>query len=137
MPTLQRLAIEQGRAKYAYDCAVEGFRLIKKKEYKGYVKRLPMLIKTNGLGSAISFIKAKSDQDENKKGYAYHKLYKHITGWLLESKTITLLNDQELVEYVVSQPSQSYRYLTIEVMAFLAWLKRFSEGLIEGDAEGE
>jgi len=37
--------IEQDRAKFAYDCAKEGSKIEKKKEYKSYVKKIPMLIK--------------------------------------------------------------------------------------------
>ena len=136
MPILQRLSLEQGRAKFAYDCAVDGSNIDKKKEYKSYVKKLPLLIKTNGLGSAIAFVSAKSENVASKKGYAYYKLYQHLVEWLKKSGTISLQND-ELTNYIVSQPSQNYRHITIEVLAFMTWLKRFTEGLIEGYPEGE
>ncbi|ACF13408.1 CRISPR-associated protein, Cmr5 family [Chloroherpeton thalassium ATCC 35110] len=137
MPEVNRLSLERGRAKFAYDCAVDGSKINKKKEYKSYVKKLPMLIKVNGLGASISFINSKSEKDQNKKGYSYYLLSNHLTEWLTKSGTISLQENQGLADFIISQPSQKYRHITIEVLAFLAWLKRFAEGLIEGEAEGD
>ena len=52
-----RTKLEQGRAAYAYNAAKDGKNKLgnKDSEYKSYVKKLPMLIKTNGLGAAMSF----------------------------------------------------------------------------------
>jgi CRISPR-associated protein Cmr5 len=37
--------IEHGRAAFAYDCAKKG---VKYNNYDSYVKKVPMMIKTNG-----------------------------------------------------------------------------------------
>lgn len=52
--------LEQGRAKFAYQSAEDGSKIAKRKEYKSYVKKIPMLIKTNGLGAALSLLKPKA-----------------------------------------------------------------------------
>jgi CRISPR-associated protein Cmr5 len=55
-------SLEQGRAKFAYECASKGSQQPTKKEYKSHVKKIPMLIKTNGLGSTFAFVKSKKMQ---------------------------------------------------------------------------
>lgn len=143
--------IEQGRAKTAYDCVVKAKEDIeqkirednkdesdeklkekidkKQKEYKSYAKKIPMMIKTNGLGATLAFIKSK-----RKKTYDY--IYDNIVEWLIQKdpkKLLELKPNEELMDRVISINSPEYRAVTIEVLAFLSWLRRFAEGLIEGD----
>ncbi|MDI6738920.1 MAG: type III-B CRISPR module-associated protein Cmr5 [Candidatus Edwardsbacteria bacterium] len=130
--------LEQDRAKFAYDCAVEGNAIIKSKEYKSYSKKIPMMIKTNGLGAAFAFVKAKSNDDQHKAGYAYKLIYGHVTNWLKQEPcgmvSAQLNNGKDLAYVIVNLDSPQYRALTNEVLAFFVWLKRFAEGLIEGEA---
>jgi len=45
-------------------------------------------------------------------------------------------NDKkDLIDWVISCDSTDYRYITQEILAFLNWLKRFAEGLIEEEEE--
>ena len=129
--------LEQGRAKFAYDCALEGSKIEKKKEYKSYVKKVPMLIKANGLGSTFAFIKSKSTDDKSKPGYAYHLIYNQTKDWLKNDnkKLLDIGEDDNLLEKIISLDSIEYRAVTIEVLAFFNWLKRFADGLIEGEDE--
>jgi len=139
--TLQK-TLEHGRAKYAYECAEQGSKITKKKEYKSYVKKIPMLIKTNGLGAAFAFIKSKSNEGEDKRGYAYNIIYEQTSEWL-KKEPKGLIADElnrpnaDLVEIIISKNSSEYRALTNEVLAFFTWLKRFAEGLIEGEPDEE
>lgn len=127
MSNLKKL--EQGRAEFAYKRALEGSELEKKKEYKSYVKKIPMLIKTNGLGATFAFMKS--------KGGTYNEIYKHTFDWFLELKNNTgldflkLSSTDDLVEKIISLESSEYRATTVEVLAFFNWLKRFSDGLIK------
>lgn len=131
--------LEQGRAQYAFKCAEEGRKIPRFKEYKSYCKKIPLLIKTNGLGAALAFISAKKSSDREKPGYAYQLLYQQISGWLMEDKRHLLAGADagagELVARVISLPSVQYRAVTREVLALCLWLKRFAEALIEGEAE--
>jgi CRISPR-associated protein Cmr5 len=146
MPDSHLKTLEQGRAKIAYDCAKEGSKIKFQdneekindkaiKAYKSYTKQIPMMIKTNGLGAALAFVKAKS-----KKEYAYHLIYQQITDWL-KKEPIFITNEQwqngsdDLVNVVISLNAREYSVVTGEVLAFLAWLKRFAEGLIEGESD--
>lgn len=129
--------LEQGRAEFAYQCAAKGSALDKKKEYKQYVKKLPMLIKTNGLGAAVAFFFSKKNDDQSKAGYAYKEIYEQLNEWLKKAETVNwmLNSDKPLVQSITELPSEQYRALTIEALAFLNWLRRFAEGMIEGEAE--
>lgn len=131
--------LEQARAKFAYDkakaVANEGGK--KAKEYKSYAKKLPMMIKTNGLGASLSFVLSKS---KNKEGHltTWGKLYEDLNSWLRTPHKKWLLGNNppaDLSEAVINLESQEYRALTVEVLAFLNWLRRFAEGLIEGEAD--
>ncbi|WP_422448333.1 type III-B CRISPR module-associated protein Cmr5 [Thermoanaerobacterium sp. DL9XJH110] len=131
--------LEQGRASFAYQCAEKGNEIEGRKEYKQYVKKMPMLIKTNGLGAALAFVKSKASDKLSESGYAYKLIYDQITEWLRrdEKKIIDLAGNIDLVAAVISLDSPQYRAVTIEVLAFLNWLRRFAEGLIEGDPDNE
>jgi len=105
----------------------------KQKEYKSYVKRIPMLIKTNGLGATFAYMLS--------KGGTYEFIGKQVLEWLKNDEKGILANANEindfkgLTEKIISLNSHAYRALTIEVLAFFNWLRRFAEGLIEGEDE--
>ena len=155
--------LEKQRAEFAYDCVDEFLKkneelkkikkeigekkincqknqdnqLCKKKkeleiysspsEYKSYVKKIPTLIQTNGLSATFAFMYSK------KKTYL--AIYKQVQKWL-EKRGFEI--NEELVKWMISQPSSEYRHITNEVMALFLWLRRFAEGRIEkGNENGE
>ncbi|MDY6991418.1 MAG: type III-B CRISPR module-associated protein Cmr5 [Pseudomonadota bacterium] len=126
----RRNILEQGRAEFAYQCAEKASKENYKEDYKPYVKKIPMLIKTNGLGATIAYIKSKS-----KEGDAYSAIYKNISEWLVKKGIIS--EKDELIEVIIQINSSEYRQITIEVLAFLNWLKRFADGLIQKSEENE
>ena len=145
MSNLQKL--EQGRAANAYKCAeavivkysetkteneVET-RVARKeaKKYKSHVKKMPMMIKTNGLGAAAAFAFSKSKGTD----VTWALLLEHIEKWLIEKGDFVV--GEKLHKKAIELESLKYRALTIEVFAFLNWLSRFAEGLIEGEDEGD
>jgi CRISPR-associated protein Cmr5 len=101
------------------------------KDYKSHVKKIPMLIKTNGLGATLGFIKSKAKQDYN----AYQLIYLQLTEWLKSDKGGTFLSDDEndLIAKVISIRSVEYKQITVETLALFNWLKRFVDGFIEGE----
>lgn len=128
--------IEENRASEAFKCISERINCEnidkdKLKEYKSYIKKLPMLVKVNGLGSALAFVYSKKIKKDS-----YGWLYDDIKGWLTMSPYLFYINNKfkgELVENIINLDSQDYKAVTKEVLAFLNWLKRFAEGSIEGD----
>lgn len=99
------------------------------KEYKAYVKKIPMMIKTNGLGATLAFVKSKE-----KKKIAYELIYNQL-GERLRSQM--LIGNGDLVNEVINQSSSEYRAITVETLALFNWLRRFAEGLIQGEADGD
>lgn len=131
-----RTTLEQGRADFAYKAAVKGSELSKASEYKSYVKKLPMYIKTNGLGAAISFCFAKGNGKNAKADItkAWGLIYSQIEDWLKNHWELSELNKEErLMENLLKMDSPEYRATTIEVLALLNWMRRFAEGLITKD----
>ncbi len=120
--------LESGRADFAYKCAETGSKV---KEYKSNVKKLPMLIKTNGLASALSFYYAKSSNNGIIDIQKSHGLIlNQIETWLkLESKQLISFEKDKLTQNLLKLESSEYRAVTIEVIAFLTWLRRFADAL--------
>ncbi len=129
--------IEQRRAISAYRYVEEAIEKLGGNEsnnsakYKSYAKKVPALIKTNGLGATYAFIKSKDNTD------AYALIYNQTGKWLQECYGDTFSRDEDLVKCLISLPSVEYRTATVEVLALFNWLRRFAEGLIEGEAEDE
>lgn len=138
--------LERGRAEFAYKCVKcvlnkgldekedkrkkEDDRI--KKEYRSYVRKIPQMILSNGLAQTLAFVKAKSNDD------VYKTIYTQITKYLKSESTarIRMEENKELIEWVISLDSTEYIHATEEILAFLSWLKRFAEGMIETE-EGE
>ncbi|MCG0276434.1 MAG: type III-B CRISPR module-associated protein Cmr5 [Thermosediminibacteraceae bacterium] len=122
------------RARFAYECVKpvsrsedEEFR----SKYKSYSRKLMAMIRVNGLGAVLAFMKAKKEK-------AYMELYKNIEEWLKcrECPVSSLYNSSEgedMVKKVISMKSPEYRAVTREVLEFVNWLKRFAEGMIPDD----
>lgn len=128
--------IENGRASFAFTCAKrvkEARDPMPRNEYKTYVRKIPALIRTNGLGATLAFISAKKSNDPTKKGYAYKTIYEQIRDWLEHQKLIKG-GDRSLEDEVVGLDSPAYRAVTGEVLSLFRWLSRFAEALIEGEA---
>lgn len=118
--------IEQGRAKFAYDSVnqvVQNANVDKKKKYKSGAKKLPVLIKTNGLAQALAFINNRDDGNV--------ELYNTIRDWLSQKQLIELDINIDLVAIVIDKPSNEYRRITTETLALLNWVRRFVDGLMK------
>lgn len=150
--------IELERAQFAYQCAEFGVSIKEKQQrkndyyldanYKSYVKKIPSMIKTNGLGATFAFIysKRKSAKNiiqsngekvtkapgdlENPKN-AYDLLYEQTRCWLINNPVNPLksLANGEFMEELLKLDSDNYRLCTLEVLTFFQWLRRFAEGV--------
>ena len=131
------IGIEQGRADYAFNVVndtVQGYGVQSNnaQRYKSYVRRVPMLIKTNGLGATFAYVKSKCHKED-----AYEDIYRHVSEWLMRYDSKLLLPETDLVSSLVKLSTKEYRAVTIEVLALLNWLKRFADGLVEGEYSDE
>lgn len=115
--------LEQGRAAAAYKFAFDGKQSLKKyDEYKSYVKKIPMLIKTNGLGATLAFVKSKG-------GETYSLIFKQTHDWLSKKELFNFTTEDNFLKELVSLDSDKYRAVTVEVLSLFTWLRRFAEGL--------
>ena len=131
--------IEQERASKAYEFVqnvVTSENEETQKEYKAYVKKVPMLILKSGLGNTLAFIFSKRN-----KSKAYKLVYDQIFEWCLEKRLIHTagnqnndLNRGEIVSYdiqmIINKPISEYRLIASELITFFAWLQKFAEGSI-------
>ena len=130
-------SIEQERAQFAYKCVKDVVDKNKKfcREYKSYVKKIPMLIKTNGLGSTFAYVKSKKSGEAGK---AYELIYEHTKNWLLQDNNpFNISASNDLVNHIISLDSQTYRLMTNEVLFFFKWIIRFADGLIEEESKND
>lgn len=123
--------LEQTRAKYAFECVskVKTEHAPIAPDYRSYVKRLPMMIKSNGFGAAITFVYSK------KKEGAWGCIYDQISKWLIDTHPNQPIREfagynREFAEIIISLNSPDYRAVTVETLALLNWLRRFAEGQI-------
>lgn len=121
--------IEQKRATHAWgkiqslSNKPDGF----KKKYNALVKKVPVLILTNGLGQALAFLKAKSKNDDH-----HMELYRHVS----EGVDLQLpLNGKDLLEKLLQDNSTFLRQTTRTALAYLQWLKRFAEAELPAGEE--
>ena len=132
----RRINIEQKRAAYAFEqvTAAKGSLQSKSKEYKSYSRKIPMLIKSSGLGSTIAFVYAKGFKGGRlQEREAYGLLYQQTEKWLQQQGY--LAEGEKMIHGVIRKDSKEYRSITNEVFALYNWLRRFAEGMIEGEAE--
>jgi len=119
--------IEQGRANMAYEFVKSVLKNDEKtqKQYKSGVKKLPVYIKNNGLGQSLAFYEKHND--------AYDLIYSQLAEWLQKHDEKKLVGEGELVQEVIKMSSSEYRHVGNEAMALLLWMRRFVDGLIEGE----
>ena len=151
MKTMNKL--ENGRAEYAFEMAEEGKKIQKEAlkinrnyyfdhQYKSYVEKTLMFIKTNGLGATIAFMLSKKNnkikkgkkpgEKENPKN-AYDLIYMQISNWFKDERNIHKFDFDDFSKELCKIDSQEYKAITTEVLALFTWLRRFAEGLIEGE----
>ncbi len=112
--------IDNIRASVAYGFAEQG---VTHKEYKPYVKKIPSLIKTNGLGATMAFMFSK------RKNQVYSLIIKQISAWFRNPDNPHCLEFEEFQVKLLSLDSKEYRIVTAEILALFAWMRRFAEGL--------
>ncbi len=138
----RRLETERNRAETAYKCAKEGVQKYGKKpleqqtngeegsdeNYKSIVAKLPARILNNGLGTTVAFHFSKS---KNKKGQV--TVHGYVCGqlreWFVKRHYVQSKNIAEFARDVVALPTADSRAVTNEALAFLTWLRRFTDGL--------
>jgi CRISPR-associated protein Cmr5 len=128
--------IEQRRAASAWhnieqvttDATYRSFQ----KKYKSLTRRTPAMIQTNGLAQTLAFLRAKNSDKAPHFGLLAGQLSDWARGQLN-------LNEEEpnLDSALRNGSSALLRLSTLEVQAYLLWLRRYAEAEIEGEEESE
>jgi len=139
--------LDRRRAKFAYNCVkefVDNNDNEKNKKYRGYIRNIPSMILNHGLGSTFAFMFSKRLKSD---GEVYNAIAQNMYDWIIKDENRYLLeldrkeNAQdkleELMSKVINLSSSEYRMVSNEILALLVWLKRFVEGLVEGEDNGE
>lgn len=104
-------------------------------KYKTLSKKMNVLIQKNGLIGTLVFILSKV-----KKEKANELVLQHIINWCEEDYKLEFLkdklssnNNETFIENITKLSSQEYRLVTKEIMNLFGWIKRFADGMIEGE----
>ncbi len=134
--------LDRKRAEFSYSCVKQfiGNDEDKNKKYRGYIRNTPTMILNNGLGATFAFMFSKRLK---KDGEVYNAIAENIYDWIIkdENKYLLTLDSkknaqdklEELMNQVIELPSSEYRMVSNEILSLLAWMKRFVEGLVEGE----
>lgn len=114
--------IEQRRAARARDC-VAGIAAdvdVDIKAYKAVASSFPAMIRMNGLGQALAFIRS-------RKGSEYRRIYDHVSAWLGAGQAGVLTSEGDALSALVNGDARTYRQAETETIAFMVWIKRYAE----------
>lgn len=91
--------------------------------YRSYADRLGPAIITNGLGQALATeLAAAGDGKGNGDKAAHRKLAEHVAAWL---RTAGIYLDDDVMAALVAGDQARYLRAQAEVLAWLAWHKKF------------
>lgn len=103
------------------------------KKYKTISKKMTVLIQKNGLIGSLVFIISKKEK-------SHEFILKNAREWCSKNSKLEFLenkliyeNDETFIESITNTSNQEYRLLTKEIMTLFAWIKRFADGMIEGE----
>lgn len=125
--TSSQQTLQQKRAKHAWDVVNNQNRGGQKfkKEFTSNVRKLPSMIINDGLGQSLAFLLA---QAKGKKDDAHYVVYKAVSDWVCQELKLNCTGTG-LMDYLLDETTKSshYRRASTEALAYLTWLKRFTE----------
>jgi len=130
---MKKATQEQLRARHAWKVIEEAKRSKESEDFAREVKRLPIRVRTAGLGQALRFVYAKS-----KEGDYRSRLLVALGKWLLEERRLAPrpegANDcSALLLAIIENDTNLLRQATEEALLYLQWLTRFCEAAIKVD----
>jgi CRISPR-associated protein Cmr5 len=129
--------VENKRAAYAFEIVESTYGKLTEKqreEYRSYIKKMPMMIKVNGLGQTFAFYFS--------KGETYKIIYDQVGKWLLDyyAQELNLTEEDRRkrpIDVIIHLPSDQYRMATMESVSVLDWMRRFVDGLSKEGKNGK
>lgn len=134
-------------AKFALECVDDVIKndktnkIINSKDYKTLVKKMNVLIQKNGMIGTLVFLLSKSIKNKHHKEVLKNMRYwcekdiklDFLKGKVFKDKDALEIEDSQFIENITGLTSREYLFLTQEMMNLFGWIKRFSDGMIEGD----
>ncbi|MCX8207741.1 MAG: type III-B CRISPR module-associated protein Cmr5 [Methanothrix sp.] len=123
-------SLEQERAAHALK-AVNSIRNESyASKFRSYVERLPAAIVMNGLGQAMAGeLAAGGRAEKNEDALAHKKLYDLVAEWIRMRGIYS--SDEGLIDAIVKGEQDQYVLAQAEALAYLEWLKKFSQAFLE------
>ena len=120
-------SLEQDRAAFAWVAvkSVKGKNF--EKDYKSLVKKVPILIMTNGLGNTLGYLKSKKGKEQHEE------LIGNINRWATKRE----FGGEDTLEWIMDGKTSSFQVMQAsrEILRMLNWLKRFATAELEGADE--
>lgn len=132
--------LDQSRAEHAL-AAIEPMQTLPlqlRSRYLAYLKGLPAMIITHGLGQSLAVLKANSQKNNEKQDQkAYLLLYQQSAEWLCHQDhgIFRGASPDTLMTAIVQCHLTEYMRAQTELLAFVAWLKKFAEALLADSSE--
>ncbi len=134
--------VEQNLGQKRAAHALEAIKKLEKDKNYGnfgsYVQRLPATIVMNGLGQAMAgelaaARLAKGDKMSTDER-AHKTLFDCVESWLFESQVYA--GKMGLMAAIVESSQEDYVRAQAEALAYLDWLKKFSQAYLNGGKDG-
>lgn len=111
--------LDQERAQAAWNCVKEVKEKAFQAKYLQLSRGATADIQAHGLAQTLAFWRAKKEDQ-------HQTLLKDITGWTTKRLGLT---EPDLLNWITAETTRTsdYRRATVEVLAFLTWVKRFAE----------
>jgi|GEM_PF-345502 len=135
--TTSRPTLEQQRAAHALNAVRELAAAPFAKEYSSYVESLPATIVMNGLGQACATLLAAAN-GSGDRGHAYSALHGHLQSWVCRPASPgnaegVYPGADSLIDAIVQNGQSKYVHAQAEALAYLVWLKKFSQAFLRKD----
>ena len=145
----EKRSLAQRRAEHALWCVQQVQEKSKglQARYKSYARALPATILMSGLGQALAMEKAGATKGEDQ-GQAHRLLYQHLQSWLCNRLLsgedapkgwphTPYATERDVLAAIVHNGEAAYLRAQAEALAYLEWLKKFAEALLEDDTDTE
>jgi CRISPR-associated protein Cmr5 len=103
--------------------------------FDSYVERLPATIVMNGLGQAMASELASArlakKEKMNPDERSHERIFKEVETWLRESGVYS--KEKGLMEAIIEGSQEDYVRAQAEALAYLDWLKKFTQAYLKGD----
>lgn len=135
-----RPTLDQRRARHAWKAVERACGLHDAADYARETKRLPVRIRTSGLGQALAFVNAKAGSEKERGKNARIVLLEDLGDWLLVRRRLAAVpaggvERKSVMTMIVDGDAGLLRRATEEALLYLQWLTRFCEAEIGDDED--